>query len=202
MKSRAPLNVPGSCAAAAPIRASVVGAAGRRRRTMLLSAPVEGNQARRFRVARLDDPRALPARVQPIEKPRQQDGAGAVDPIEMREVDVDRAAPFEVRRRTLDGPARPLPRARGRTGRSARDGRGLLRDPRVRRRSRCDSSTMTVVACPRLRAHAVLRIAGPRHGMPEAAGLTRGDRLAAPGAPARDCSTFLPPAGRWFRRRA
>ena len=71
---------------------------------MLLSAPVEGNQARRFRVGRLDDPRALPARVQPIEKPRQQDGAGAVDPIEVRELDVNRAAPFEVRRRTLDGP--------------------------------------------------------------------------------------------------
>ena len=98
------MTVPGSCAAAAPIRASVVGARAWRRRMMLLPPAVEGNQARRFGVARLDDPRALPARVQPIEKPRQQDGAGAVDAIEIRQVDIDRAAPFEVRRRMLHGP--------------------------------------------------------------------------------------------------
>ena len=50
------------------------------------------------------------------------------------------------------------------------------------------------------RAHAVLRIDGRGHGMPCPSGLTRGDCLADAGAPAQDCSTFLPAVGRGGRQ--
>ena len=93
MKSSASLTVPGSCAAAAPIRASGLAAACEARAVRPAPA-IERDQARRFGVVGLDDARAPPARIQPIEKPRQQHRAGAVDAIELRQVDVDRAAPF------------------------------------------------------------------------------------------------------------
>ena len=82
------------------------------------ASAIEGDQARRFRVAVLNDARAAPVGVQSIQQPRQQDRAGAVDAIEMRKVDIDRAAPVETRLGILH-----RPRHRRRMGQIERTGR-------------------------------------------------------------------------------
>ncbi len=67
-------------------------------RGALRPAPaIQRDQPRRFRVAFIDDARMAAPRLQAIEEPCQQDCAGAVHPIDLREVHIDRTAPNQTR---------------------------------------------------------------------------------------------------------
>ncbi len=117
-KSSAPVTAIGTAEATAPIRVSSVSIGRLGRGAILPPATIEGDQPRGLGVAVFHHPRACPARVQTIEESREQHRAGAVDAIEMPQVDVDRAAPLQVRRWVLHDP-----RHRGRMGEVERTAR-------------------------------------------------------------------------------
>ena len=88
------------------------------RRLAYPALPIERNQARRLRVLLLDHAGARTIRVEPIEKPCQQDGDCAVDAIDIRQVDLDEAASVEPWWNILHGPGH-----RRRMGQVERTGR-------------------------------------------------------------------------------
>ena len=126
VKSRASLSVPGSCAGDRADPRQQRRGASVRRRTVLLPPAIEGDQARRFRVAALDDPRAA-ARSRPADR-----AAAPAGRRRRRRCDRDARG-----RRRSSGtppdpaacappPARPPPHASGRTDLPARDARDRL----------------------------------------------------------------------------
>ena len=103
MKSSAYASLPGSSSGRRADPLQHVRRA-RLRRAIRPASAIEGDQARRFGVEVFHDVRAAPARVQSVQQPRQQDCTGAVDALEMRNVDLDRTAPFK--RRSASSTAR------------------------------------------------------------------------------------------------
>ena len=66
-------------------------------------ATIESDQPRGLGVAVFHHPRARSTGVQTVEESREQHRAGAVDAIEMPQIDIDRAAPLQIRRWVLHG---------------------------------------------------------------------------------------------------
>ena len=91
-----------------------------------MTGAVQRNQLLGLRIAALDDARAVSARIEPIDQPREQHRTGAVDTLDAPQVHVDRTSGFE---------------ARERAAQDLRHGRGVAQ---IKRACRHQARTVTV----------------------------------------------------------